>query len=174
MRMGKSFRANLTLGLIALFSPILTVFAAEPASAATCQWFASYSIEVCGTWNGEVTTASGQTYARTYSFTWTVTRGSQAGLSILSVSVRMGVESRCIGGWSGCQVMQYNNVVSRATTGKVNSVPVWANRWGAIEGTPNFQLSNLTIHWCYGTHCETDTTVNIGEGSPEPPDLGGG
>lgn len=165
--MKRGFRLRLGLLLAAALSPFVILFTQAPADAATCQWFASYSIKVCGTWNGEVMTASGQTYASTQSFTWTVTKGSQAGLRILSVSVRMGVWSRCYGGWSGCQVMFYNNTVSRATTGTVNSYPSWRNRWGSIDGYPNFQMSNLTIRWCFGTSCTTDTTANIGVGSTQ-------
>lgn len=147
---------------------VVVLGSATTASAATCQAFASYGIKVCGEWNGSVTDQSGIEFAKTSSFQWTVTR-SDPTLRIVSVTVLMGGLSACSTGWSECRNFEVRQQVSRAPTGTTYNVPSWHGEWGQISGPSRYQQSNLSIRWCHGTDCVTDTTENIGPGSTDMP-----
>lgn len=158
---------TLKLVLIAALGLTGSVVAAQPAQAAQCASFASYGISVCGSWNAVEEVNGGILYAKTSSFSWTVSKSDNQ-IAITSVKVRMGGMSRCSAspGWSGC--VEFNNVqlLSRATSGTVKSVPSWAGKWGLVQGTANYQRSNVDITWCRAGTCHTETTpFSLGDGA---------
>lgn len=161
---------QLVLAISAIVVPMIAI--ASPAQAATCQYFASAGIKVCGDWNSTIEYHSDVEYAKTSSWTWSVTRLDST-IRITSVKVRTGGFSSCSAHWSGCSVIKLSpKQVSRATTGTVNTLPEWGTgKWGQIDGAYNFQMSNLQITWCHGTTCKTETTSNIGGGQVEVPNL---
>lgn len=137
------------------------------AQAASCQYFAFSGIRVCGTWNSTITNVNDLEYAKTSSFTWSVTRLDST-LRITNVSVRTGGES-LPGPWSKVTGWHVIKVYSRAATGTSVITPSWAGRWGRMFGEGNYQMSNLTLTWCHGTTCKTVTTENVGGGNTDFP-----